>query len=194
MLAQDRMRSSLLVPLVVLAFSLAACGAGKASRTTAPASADASAVPSVPTVPSPRGAAVSPSPSSLHLWLRGPGALVIENRGASPVRLAWVVAIEKKTNAGWSRVPTDLHLFEQCPAPEAPRDGCVEVAPGAALRPAPWTGSFGCTQCEACNKNVAAAAGTYRFVVATCDGETRAASDLSILDREGHIEGPPWAD
>ena len=183
------MRSSPL-PLLVLAFVLAACRADKPSRTTSP-TPEASAVHDVE---GPRGGAVPPSPSSLHLWLRGPGALAIENRGASPARLAWAVAIEKKTDAGWSRMPAELHLFEQCPAPEAPGDGCVELAPGATLRPVHWSGFFGCTQCGPCDKNIPAAAGTYRFVVTSCDGKMRATSDLSILDREGHIEGPPWAD
>lgn len=130
----------------------------------------------------------------LELFLRGPGALVIRNRGNAPTRLAWAAAIERKTDGGWTRMATELRLFEQCPEPPPPPDACVELAPGATLRPRPWSGFFGCTQCDTCRANAPAAAGTYRFVVTSCDGATSYASDLSILDRDGHIAGPPWAD
>ncbi|MBK8013058.1 MAG: hypothetical protein IPK13_17095 [Deltaproteobacteria bacterium] len=139
----------------------------------------------------PRGA---PGHRSFDADLRGPGALVVRNRTDHPIRLRWAADIERLSDETWTVERAHLFLFGACPEPDAPPTGCVTVPARGTVRVQPWTGYFGCAQCDVCRKNVPAAPGTYRFVVWSCDGRTRVESPLSILNEPGKISGPPWAD
>ncbi len=102
----------------------------------------------------------------------------VEAHGPGSVRLRRALRVERATGDGFERVGAEgLTLRPDC-ATEAPE--CVELAPGAELRPPPWTGALGDAQCG-CDECRPAPAGRYRFVVTTCDGAHDVASDPFAL-------------
>lgn len=94
-------------------------------------------------------------------------ALVLQNRDAAPVRVAADVAVERMGASAFEAfAPTALALRFACDVPPV---ACLELVPGAELRPPPWLASAGRAQC---NERGAehAPAGRYRFVARTCEG------------------------
>lgn len=94
-------------------------------------------------------------------------AVRIENRGTAAAELARGLSVQRRAEGvAWSEVGASLDLRYSC-EDEAPE--CVTLAPGAAYLPPPWLGTLGDAQC-ACERCAAAEAGTYRFVVRSCNG------------------------
>lgn len=116
-----------------------------------------------------------PEPACTRVTLRAaPGAnprevsLRVENTdpGDFPARLRAAIEVQRRVGGRWQRVSAaGLTLRENC-ATEAPE--CVTLAPRASLTAAPWTGMLGDAQCR-CTRCGPAPAGTYRFVVSTCE-------------------------
>ena len=109
--------------------------------------------------------------------LAQPGAFAIE---ASPAgaSLARQGRIEQQTAAGWKPVFREFRLVADCDA-VAKLPVCVTLAPGAVLKPVPWTG-FTCEgQCpRPCKRNIYRPPGTFRLVLPMCGG--------------GEVAGPPF--
>ncbi len=97
-------------------------------------------------------------------------AISITNRGAGPAELGTRVAIEVERNGTFAAAQPSLVTLRYDCAQEAP--ACVTLAPGAELIPPPWLGTWGDMQCR-CLRCAPVEAGTYRFVVTTCDGAHR---------------------
>lgn len=101
-------------------------------------------------------------------------APVVQNRGRELARISSRLVLEREGEDAFEAVPSvDLSLRWDC-ATAAPE--CVELAPGAELRPPAWLGTLGDAQCD-CERCADAPAGTYRFVVTTCDGDHRIVGD-----------------
>jgi hypothetical protein len=101
--------------------------------------------------------------------LQPPGAFEIENTGEE-IDLAWPVGVQQQTAAGWEdRVVQDLRLIESCEPP--PGTPCRRLSKGGKIRPIPWPGFSHTGQCEkSARANLYLGPGTFRFVVASCDG------------------------
>lgn len=94
-------------------------------------------------------------------------AIRIENRGREATQLAGSIELQRLAGDTWSdmaRVHLDLRYSCDDEAAE-----CVTLAPGATYLPPEWLGTIGDSQC-ACERCAPAEAGTYRFVVRSCDG------------------------
>jgi len=105
----------------------------------------------------------------------GFGSFTLVNRGPA-VQLRSAIKVERQVDAGWqdARV-TNFYLIEQCT--RAPVPACITLAAGATLRPMPWLGNFCYAQCPVnCELDGPLPAGSYRFVVMTCDGTRQFAS------------------
>jgi hypothetical protein len=86
--------------------------------------------------------------------------------------------IEQQTARGWEPVFEEFRLVEDCGA-VATLPACVTLAPGASLRPVPWTGYTCRGQCpRPCKGNVYRPPGTFRLVLPLCGG--------------GEVTGPPF--
>lgn len=93
--------------------------------------------------------------------------LVLQNRDAVPVRVAADVAVERMGAAAFEPfAATALSLRFACDAPPA---ACLDLVPGAELRPPPWLATAGRAQCAERDAEHASP-GRYRFVARTCDG------------------------
>lgn len=98
-------------------------------------------------------------------------SLVIENGTSAPVRMQREIVVERETSGSWEHVEASwLLLRSSCTDPEPP--ACVEIAPGATLRVAPWTDMIGDAQCD-CEECGPAGAGRYRMAITRCDGGAR---------------------
>jgi hypothetical protein len=96
--------------------------------------------------------------------------LRVANRGQEPAALRGEVLLEREGPDGFAPlddVALDLRYACGEAAPE-----CVTLAPGATYIPPPWLGRQGDAQCG-CEGCAPAPAGTYRFVVQSCDGAHR---------------------
>lgn len=114
---------------------------------------------------------------TIEAGFEGASALVVENRGTSPVELSSALVLERQDEQdGDSFEPAGdvrgLALRFDCD--EAPPE-CLALVPGAALHPPPWNGKVGEGQCG-CTDCDPAPTGTYRFVVTTCGGGHRVES------------------
>jgi hypothetical protein len=132
------------------------------------------------------------SSAGIDIRVDGFGQLIVENHNEIAVQFLREVTIDMKTidvktGGGYGLYMHGMFLDEKCPMTEQP--ACVTVDANSTLRPMPWTGWFGCTQCHICDKNVPAPAGVYRFVVTSCDGKTTYTSGEVELDKPGHFRG-----
>jgi hypothetical protein len=121
-------------------------------------------------------AAVSPTRAAEIRNLAQPGAFAI---GASPSgdSFAKLGRIEQQTAAGWKPVFREFRLVEDCDA--VATQACVSLAPGAVLKPVPWTGYTCEGQCpRPCKRNIYRPPGTFRLVLPLCGG--------------GEVAGPPF--
>lgn len=105
----------------------------------------------------------------------GFGAFQIVNHGPL-LRLSSAVEVEQRTDGVWkSARVANLLLIPKCESGAAPE--CVSLSTGATLQPVPWRGNYCYSQCPvSCDLDGPLPAGTYRFVVTTCDGKQRFAS------------------
>jgi len=86
--------------------------------------------------------------------------------------------IEQQTARGWEPVFEEFRLVEDCGA-VATLPACVTLAPGASLKPVPWTGYTCRGQCpRPCKGNVYRPPGTFRLVLPLCGS--------------GEVTGPPF--
>src|SRR5262249_54240648 len=91
--------------------------------------------------------------------------------GGAAVALAPRVFVEQRDGTDWHDVHgiAELSLRPDC---EHPAPDCVNLVPGAELLPPSWLGTTGDAQCV-CTRWAPVPAGTYRFVLRTCDGTKR---------------------
>lgn len=93
-------------------------------------------------------------------------AIRIENHGTDEAEIAGAVVLQRRSGEGFEDVEgvsLDLRFTCEDEPPE-----CVTLAPGAVYLPPPWLGTIGDAQC-ACEECGPAPAGTYRFVVQSCN-------------------------
>jgi hypothetical protein len=113
--------------------------------------------------------AVSEAAAAQVRNLAQPGAFAIE---ASPSGASFEKRgrIEQKTATGWETVFDEFYLVNDCGA-VATLPACVTLAPGAQLRPVPWSGYTCYAQCpRPCKSNVYRPPGTFRLVLTVCGG------------------------
>jgi len=97
---------------------------------------------------------------------------VFEIAASSATQLKTEASIERKTSAGWEAMTAlDLGRGYRLVAECSEDTPCVDVAPGHALVPVPWSG-FNCSaQCNgSCRANSFEGPGTFRLTVRSCDG------------------------
>lgn len=100
----------------------------------------------------------------------GSVALVVQSRGSESAKLAPTVIVERAREGSW-QVVSDPALTLRFDCGSAPAE-CLELVPGAELRPPSWLGTSEASepaQC-ACDGCASAPAGRYRFVVESCAG------------------------
>lgn len=161
-----------------------ACGAGQqAAEPPAPSAQGQTAAETVPaeTTPPAPEPAPEPLPEDAPLEIRvrgevgegGQVAPVVEVRGGT-AHLAKAIGVEREVNGHFQAITqiATLELRADCrtPAPD-----CVELVAGAELRPPAWLGTWGDAQCI-CTRCWPAPAGSYRFVLTSCDGRQRVES------------------
>lgn len=167
----------------VCALWLLACGAAEPRAQVSPGVAPEVEAPGEPSsaeaTPSSEPPAPAPPPTPadppLTVDLRGEVAdgvvtPVIEVRGGT-ARLSASIVIEREDAGRYAPLEGvgTLALRASC---EEPISDCVEVVEGAELRPPAWLGTVGDAQCI-CTRCGPAPAGTYRFVLTSCDGRQR---------------------
>jgi hypothetical protein len=102
--------------------------------------------------------------------LKQPGAFAIE-ASSSGAAFQKQGRIEQRTADGWRTVFDEFSLVEDCEA-VATLPACVTLPLGAVLRPVPWSGYTCSGQCpRPCKKNFYRPPGTFRLVLASCEGE-----------------------
>jgi hypothetical protein len=145
-------------------------GAQSAEGAEAPQATEAEAVEASPP---PRGVRLFGEPLRYREV-----AISLQVRGPDRVRLRRELTVERRTASGFERIDAEkITLRPSCEA-EAPE--CIELAPGAELRPPPWSGELGEAQC-ARDGTGPASAGEYRFVATTCEGEHRIEGEPFVL-------------
>jgi hypothetical protein len=166
--------------LVTLA-GIAACACG--GRTTAKPSRPAPNEPAAPSA-KPEAATAAPELPSRPpptIALRGEVddkgvGLVLEQRDAKQVKLKTAIAIQRGKGGRFEPLPEGaLALRDSCKQPAAE---CIELVPGAELRPPPWPS--GAAQCA--GKGAALAPGRYRFVAQACDGSYRVEGEPFVIE------------
>ncbi|MCA9580212.1 MAG: hypothetical protein KC416_00375 [Myxococcales bacterium] len=98
--------------------------------------------------------------------------LAIEQHGREVVSLSTRVAVERQQGASWTKVASPFLLRDNCTDQPSP---CRPLGPGGALTAPPWLGAKEAAQCD-CGTCTPLPAGTYRFVVRSCEGERSLAS------------------
>ncbi len=173
-----------LVPPALLCALLGGCqGCGAATAPSASPDEPPSAAATGEGATAPPGSAAPPpaGPPPV-LQLRGePGRdgveLVLQNRDEHPVRLSTAVTVERAAEGGFSALPGgQLSLRDSC---QGSPPKCVELVPGAELRPPPWRAAHGEAQCG-CREPGACAplpTGRYRFTVRGCETPYRVAGE-----------------
>ena len=156
----------------LLAIPLAtACGERPTTTPSRPAANETTHEATSPATP-PEAAPQVPSQPPPAIGLRAEVdatgvTLVLEQRDDARVKLKTAITIEREDSAGFGPLPdAALALRDACEREPGP---CIELVPGAELRPPPWP--MGGVQCTA--KGAALAAGRYRFVAHACDGSYR---------------------
>jgi hypothetical protein len=92
--------------------------------------------------------------------------IVNQDPGDFPAVLQPDVEIQQQVRGRWRTVSrTVFQLRTRCTQASSQ---CITVAPRREYRVFPWTGNLGDGQCP-CEQCPAAPAGTYRFVVTTCE-------------------------
>jgi hypothetical protein len=86
-------------------------------------------------------------------------AISVQNHAAQVVQLAGELALERQEGGAFRAFPQPGLALRTTA-------GCVQLAPGAELRPEPWPSA-----------KAGAPPGTYRFVVRGCDGSYRIEGD-----------------
>jgi hypothetical protein len=171
--------TGLLVVLVVLAACTPASPAREERTAPATAHEDRAAEPGE------RASAAGPAgavPPAVVLTAEvGDAAVapVLQNHDAAPAKLAGVLRVEREEAGAFTPLASaELSLRTACgtPAPE-----CIELVPGAELRPPPWQAPGGRTQCDG-GTAAKAPAGRYRFVAEVCAGGARIAGAPFELD------------
>ena len=151
---------------------LVACG-GAASKSTGGGSPSVEAASAVRASHATAPAADAPAADAPRVVVTGEVLeaggvdLVLQNHDAVPVRLAADVAVER-VGSGAAEVvaATALSLRFAC---DTPPIACLDLVPGAELRPPSWLASVGRAQCNEVGAEHAPP-GRYRFVAHTCDG------------------------
>ncbi len=107
-------------------------------------------------------------------------APLVEARGEAPVRVKRTIGVERRDGERWVTVPVrDLTLRPDC---GHAADVCVTLVHGGGLFPPAWNGKSGVGQCtEATSRDVPA--GTYRFVLESCEGETAVTGEPFTVTR-----------
>lgn len=169
----------------VLCFWVAGCGGGcsglaeedpdPAARSEARATGGEATSPDAPVVDP------GPAPSLRVLGVPETHgrtvAIRVENHGAQ-TELTGAVTLQQRDGDAWADVDgASLDLRFSC-REEAPE--CLTLAPGAVLLPPPWLGTIGDAQCI-CTRCGPAEAGTYRFVVRSCNGAHEALGEPFAL-------------
>lgn len=104
---------------------------------------------------------------------------VVQNHDHTPVSLAGALNLEREGANGFApHAAKGLSLRAACGAQAA---ACIDLVPGAELRPPPWQGPRGRTQCDE-GATIEAPPGRYRFVAATCGGGASIAGEPFELD------------
>lgn len=105
-------------------------------------------------------------PPPIELGVEASESFGVIVRALGDARLAGKMMVELEKDGQWGEVQTEVSLRYDCHR-EAPQ--CVALVQGAELRPPPWSGELGRSQC-ACEGCEAAKPGRYRFVVEGCEG------------------------
>ncbi|HPH65630.1 MAG TPA: hypothetical protein PLF40_07795 [Kofleriaceae bacterium] len=198
-----RTSGGLVAAAISVVVALPACGKSPNAATKAPTSAASALEPAAPRVGSASATPVAapvtvgvpstvpPAATSPKLTVHNltPGALEIENQSGAAISIAWRVAIERQANGAWLD-DHEMSLSDKCPL-TYPEPECKTLAAGERWRPLPWTGWFGCTQCNSCDKNFPAGAGTYRFAVSVCNSSTKFLGEPIVVDSPAHFVGTP---
>lgn len=97
------------------------------------------------------------------------GEFTLINHGQA-LCLKTTVVVEQKTEKQWKSIPvSNLKLRSECRA--QPEPDHIELGAKSILHPVAWTGRYCSSQCpSSCRLDGEVSAGTYRFVISTCDG------------------------
>ncbi|HJL14484.1 MAG TPA: hypothetical protein RMH99_02440 [Sandaracinaceae bacterium LLY-WYZ-13_1] len=104
----------------------------------------------------------------------------VANRG-DRTNLRGRFGLERQVDDEWTPVP-DVALDLRYSCEDEPPE-CVTLAPGAVFIPPPWQGMVGDAQCE-CEECGPAPAGTYRFVIHSCNEAHRVTGEPFELPPE----------
>ena len=109
---------------------------------------------------------------------KGFGAFRLINHGPA-VQLASAVEVERQVDGRWTSTGvSNLYLVPKCMIGVTSK--CVTLPAGGPLEPVAWRGNYCYSQCPVpCDLDSPVPAGTYRFVVSTCD-------------RKQHFASPPF--
>jgi hypothetical protein len=109
-----------------------------------------------------------PKPAVEIQLIQGFGAFMVVNHGPA-VDLSSEVMVERREEGSWKNAKVaNLFLAPTCTA--SPVSKCVSLAARASIQPVPWLGTYCYSQCPvSCDLDGPLPAGTYRFVVTTCD-------------------------
>ena len=181
--------------------ALAGCGmCGSAPSTEAPVTTPTAAVADptateTPTLPEAR----LPRPDLRIVFQHDPFGrreLRVENRGDSPAPIRSWVGLESSEGGDYSVMAPRLHLGRggDAAALVTPTDTveCVELIGGAALILAPWNFVTRPANCPA-EAQQTLAAGTYRYIVQSCDEQHEFPSSPFVLSEEDLPPNAPCA-
>ena len=98
------------------------------------------------------------------------GEFKLNNNGPE-VLLNSTIAVEQQQNGQWEKIPvSNLKLREVCKPEPVPK--CFNLKKAGTIHPVPWTGNYCSSQCPTqCRLDGPVPAGTYRFVISSCDNQ-----------------------